>query len=91
MYPSSVCCEISSKNHFGLPAIRSLKLLAEVEPKTLTSILGYFFPQSYEIKLKLGAQPLALYTPRNVPLPLRKQVQEDLARMGSLGVTSRVD
>ena len=87
------------QNLLGLPAIRSLNLLAEVDtikteipdqyPALFTG-LGTF-PQSYEIKLKPDAQPLALFTPRNVPIPLRKQVQEELTRMESLGVTSRVN
>ena len=49
------------------------------------------FPESYEIKLKQDAQPFALFTPRSVPLPLRKKVEEELARMESLDVISRVD
>ena len=32
-----------------------------------------------------------ILTPRSVPLPLRKKVEEDLARMESLNVKSRVD
>ena len=47
--------------------------------------------EAYSIKLKPGAQPHAIYAPRNVPLPLRGQVQEELVRMQSLGVISRVD
>ena len=85
------------QNLLSLLAIRSHNLLAAVDtieipdqhPGLFTG-LGTF-PQSYEIKLKPSAQPLALYTPRNVPLPLRKQVQEELARMESLEVISRVD
>ena len=49
------------------------------------------FPESYEIKLKQDAQPFALFTPRSVPLPLRKKVEEELARMESLDVIFRVD
>ena len=49
------------------------------------------FPESYEIKLKQEAQPFALFTPRSVPLPLRKKVEQELARMESLNVISRVD
>ena len=37
------------------------------------------------------AQPFALFTPRSVLLPLRKKVEEELARMESLNVISRVD
>ena len=42
--------------------------------------------ETYSIKLKPGAEPHAIYAPRNVPLPLRGQVQEELVRMQSLGV-----
>ena len=49
------------------------------------------FPESYEIKLKQDAQLFALFTPRSVPLPLRKKVEEELARMESLDLISRVD
>ena len=47
--------------------------------------------EPYSIKLKPGAQPHAIYAPRNVPLPLRGKVQEELSRMQSVGVISRVD
>jgi hypothetical protein len=30
----------------------------------------------YQIKLKEGAVPYALFTPRNVPIPLREKVRE---------------
>ena len=33
----------------------------------------------------------ALHTPRNVPLPLRKKVKDELKRMESLEVISKVD
>ena len=41
--------------------------------------------------MKQDAQLFALCTPRSVPLPLRKKVEEELARMESLNVISRVD
>lgn len=45
--------------------------------------------------LKDDAKPYALYTPRNTPkirpLPLKPKVQQELDRMGSLGVISKVD
>ena len=33
--------------------------------------------EEYEIKIKPEAKPYALYSPRDVPLPLRKRVQEE--------------
>ncbi len=47
--------------------------------------------EEYEIHLKSGATPHSLFTPRHVPLPLRPKVQEELERMESIGVISRVD
>ena len=86
------------QNLLGLPAIQALKLLMQVETiqtpipdqyPALFSGLGTF-PDSYQIKLKPEAQPFALFTPRNVPIPLRKKVQAELSGMESSGVISRV-
>ena len=82
------------QNLLGLPAcaIQSLNLLTPVDtvntsiPEQYPSLfhgLGTF-PESHEIKLKQDAQPFALFTPRSVPLPLRKKVEEELAKMESL-------
>ena len=46
--------------------------------------------EEYEIKLKPDAKPYAIYSLRNVPLPLTKRVQE-LNRMESMGVISKVE
>ncbi|UYV73908.1 K02A2.6-like [Cordylochernes scorpioides] len=35
----------------------------------------------YEIKLKEGAKPYSIYTPRRVPIPLMKELQMELERM----------
>ena len=43
------------------------------------------------IKLKPDAHLHALFIPRNVPLPLWKTVQAELAGIVSVGVISRVD
>ena len=45
----------------------------------------------YLIKLKNDTQPHSLHTPRNIPLPLHKKVQEELTRMESGGIISKVD
>ena len=47
--------------------------------------------KAYDIKLKPDAKPYALCTPRHVALPLRKKVFEELNRMESLGIITRVD
>ena len=43
------------------------------------------FPDCYKVKLRPASQLLALFTPRNIPLPLWKKVEEELSRMESLG------
>ena len=87
----------------GLPAIRSLQLLSCIDainsnqpeyeiPHRFASLfhgLGNL-GELYAIKLKEDAQPHAIYTSRNVPLPLRGKVQEELKRMETIGVISKV-
>ena len=48
------------------------------------------FEGDFEIHLRPDAQPFALHTPYNVPLPLRKKVKDELNRMESLGVIFKV-
>ena len=45
----------------------------------------------YRMKLKEDATPYALQVPRNVPIPLRPKVKEELDRMEKIGVISRVE
>ena len=87
------------QNLLGLPAIQALRLLTQVDAVqtpiseqylALFSGLGTF-PDSYRIMLKPDTQPFALFTPRNVPIPLRKKIEEELTRMVSSGVISRVE
>ena len=47
--------------------------------------------EEYEIHLKSGATPHSLFAPRHVPLPLRPKVKDELDRMESIGVISKVD
>ena len=87
------------KNLLGLPAIKALNLLAivgSIEDEISTKYSSLFtglgtFPDTYTIKLHLEAHPYALFTPRNIPLPLHQKVQDELERMESLGVISRVN
>ena len=93
------------QNLLGIPAIEELNLLAKVaevrqEPDDLGDITNQFpalflglgtLPVEFQIHLKPDATPLALHTPRNVPLSLCKKVKEELSRMESLEVISRVD
>lgn len=46
--------------------------------------------EEYEIKLKDGCSPYAIYAPRRVPIPLRPKVQEELNRMEEMGVIQNV-
>ena len=90
-------------NLLGLPAIQALQVLSQVQavstpiadqyPELFTG-LGTLKGSSYEIKLKPEAKPFAplpFSPPRNVPLPLRKKVQDELVRMETMGVISRVE
>ena len=88
-------------NLLGLPALTALELVQRVEstytslsdmkidfPKVFTGLGNFVDP--YTIKLKEDATPQALHTPRNVPIPLRGKVLDELTRMGLLGVISKV-
>lgn len=89
-------------NLLGLPAIQSLHLLKKVDEVEVlsTSSVKEKFPRlfqglgtlkgEYEIKLKPDAKPFAQPTARNVPLPLRKKVKEEIARKEALGVITKV-
>ena len=87
-------------NLVGLPAIRALDILARIHaistpikeqlPSLFTG-LGTFPGSSYDIQLKPDAKPFALFTPRNVPLPLRQKVKDELTRMEELGVIAPIE
>ena len=90
-------------NLLGLPTITALNLAVRVDsitdipeqdiPKQFPSLfqgLGNL-GEEYDIQLKSEAKPFAIFTPRHVALPLRTKVQQELNRMESLGVISRVD
>ena len=86
-------------NLLGLPAIRQLKLLSEVNtvqnsiPEQYSELftgLGSI-KESHKIKMKPDTKPYALFTPRHVPLSLRAKVQAELKRMESLGVIFKVE
>ena len=95
------------KNLLGLPAITALQLAVRIDATSgsegadqKTAILQKFpaafqglgnLGEEFEIYLKPDAKPYSLYTPRHVPLPLRQKVQEELNRMETIGVISKVD
>ena len=89
-------------NLLGLPAITALNILKRAESIGTTQLdIKQQFPnvfkglgtlgEEYHIRLREGAVPYCLYTPRNVPIPLREKVKEELNRMESLGVISKVN
>ena len=88
-------------NLLGLPAIVSLQLASQINATSEESgDIFKKFPslfqglgnlgEEYQITLKEGLRPYALFTPRNVPIPLRPRVKKELERMEKLGVISKV-
>ena len=49
------------------------------------------FGEEYTIKLKDGAKPFAIFTPRHVPMHLRTRVKQELDKMESMQVISKVE
>ena len=93
----SICGTETADNLLGLPAIRLLYRLNSIDvggeiwiefPKVFSGLgnLG----DEYHNKLKEGTVPHALYTPRNVPIPLHEKVKEELAQMEAMGVISPI-
>eukprot|EP00731_Ephydatia_muelleri_P017063 Em0010g161a len=89
-------------NLLGLPALHALKLIARMDSvKEYEESIQRNYPQlftglgtmgsEYTIQLKPNPKPYSLSTPRNIPLPLRDKVKEELERMTKLGVISKVE
>ena len=94
-------------NLLGFPAITALNMAVRVDTIQTTESKSYHntivnsYPslfhslgqlgEPYEIKLIPDSKPFALFTPRRVPLPLREKVKEELNRMESIGVISKVN
>ena len=71
------------QNLLGLPAIQALNLLTQVDTLEKTAVpkqySGLFtglstIQESFEIQLMPDAQPFALFTPCNAPIPLHNNV-----------------
>ncbi|XP_034075852.1 uncharacterized protein K02A2.6-like [Gymnodraco acuticeps] len=84
----------------GRPASVALKLVARLDNVTMDTLKTNYptvcsglgeVQQPYAIKLKPGAQPFSLKTPRRIPLPLMDKVKEELSHMEDLEVISRVE
>ena len=88
------------RNLMGLPAITSLDVARQIGETIVASNVKEHFPkmfdglgnlgEEYLIKLKGDAVPYSLFTPRNVAIPVREKVREELIRMEALGVVSKV-
>jgi len=82
-------------NLLGLPAITALHLAARMDTLQSKSNIIHHFPKvfkglgnlgdEFEIKLKPDVKPYALSTPRNIALPLRPKVAQELTRMEAMG------
>ena len=92
-------------NLLGLPAIQALQLLTarlgtvqeqSYRDKIVSEYPGIFqglgtLGEPYEIDIDPEAKPYAIFSPRRVPYPLQNKVKEELCRMESMGVISRVE
>ena len=79
-------------NLLGLSAITALQLIQRVyatynhEPNVVKQFLKFFeglrnLGEAYQIKLKENATPYSLFIPRNVPVPHRPKLKEELFGM----------
>lgn len=84
----------------GRPAINKLELVARLDSISIETLKTSYpklcsglgeVRKPYAIRLKPGAEPFSLKTPRRIPLPLMDKVKQELSRMESLGVISRVE
>ncbi|KAL5020662.1 hypothetical protein ScPMuIL_002255, partial [Solemya velum] len=85
----------------GRPAIEKLELLLRINSVQSVTDVRTRYPELFEglgklageytIKLREDAHPVALTTPRRVPIPLLPKVKTELARMEQLGVIEKID
>ena len=87
-------------NLLGLPAITALNLAVRLDSAYTSLVQDSFLSvfegldnlgEPYTIKLQDSVTPYALFTPRTIPLPLLDKVEEELTKMESQGVISKVN
>ena len=71
-----------------LPQLDTIKTAIQF-PQVFTGLST--MKEMYTIKMKPNFKTYAIYTPRNVPLPLRAKMQTELRWMESMGVISKVE
>ena len=89
-----------SRALLGRPAIQALNVVVLIEPVQGDKVVEQFpelfkglgkLKDSYKIKLREEATPFALTTPRRVPIPLLPKVKDELQRMETMGVITKID
>ena len=89
----------------GLPAITALNLAIRLGSAYTSLVQDLFLlvfeglgneglgnlGEPYTIKLPDNATAYVLFTPRTIPLPLLNKVEEELTKMESQGIISKVD
>lgn len=89
-----------SRALLGRPAIQALNVVVLIEPVQEDKVVEQFpelfkglekLKDSYKIKLREEATPFVLTTPWRVPIPLLPKVKDEIQRMESMGVITKID